>query len=67
VIELTVTLGSRDQSRDPLRRRLAQHVSAVRADAVAAIAEASAVTGLPAANPLHGGDAFERLVDSCIA
>ena len=67
VIELTVTLGSRT---NPAIRcaGVSLNTSALsEADAVAAIAEASAVTGLPAANPLHGGDAFERLVDSCIA
>ena len=35
-------------------------------DAVAIIAGTSATMLLPAADPLRGGEAFERLVDSCL-
>lgn len=31
------------------------------------LAEAEALLGLPAADPIRGGDAFERLVDACLA
>ena len=36
------------------------------AGAVAAMSDAAAVTGLPAADPLRAGEAFDRLVDSCL-
>lgn len=36
-------------------------------DAEAVMAEASALLGLPVADPLRGGPAFERLVDNCLA
>jgi uncharacterized NAD-dependent epimerase/dehydratase family protein len=66
VIDLTVTLGRRT---NPAIRcgGIALNTSALTNDAVAtAIAEASAATGLPAADPLRGGPGFDRLVDSCL-
>ena len=37
-----------------------------KADDHAVIAEAEKRLGLPAADPIRGGDAFDRLVDSCL-
>lgn len=37
------------------------------ADTAAAIAATAAGTGLPAADPMRGGPAFDRLVDACLA
>lgn len=67
LIDLTVTLGRRT---NPAIRcgGVSLNTSALtEAGAAAAFADASAVTGLPAADPLRGGDAFARLVESCLA
>ena len=67
LIDLTVTLGRRT---NPAIRcgGVSLNTSALsEAGAAAAIIDASNVTGLPAADPLRGGEAFERLVSSCLA
>jgi uncharacterized NAD-dependent epimerase/dehydratase family protein len=67
LIDLTVTLGRRT---NPAIRcgGVSLNTSALSAaEAASAFAEASAMTGLPAADPLRGGAEFGRLVDSCLA
>lgn len=67
LIDLTLTLGRRT---NPAIRcgGISLNTSALsEAEAAAAFAEASAETGLPAADPLRGGPAFDRLVDACLA
>lgn len=67
VIALTVSLGKRT---NPAIRcaGISLNTSALTdAEAADALAKASAATGLPAADPLRGGEAFELLVDSCLA
>jgi uncharacterized NAD-dependent epimerase/dehydratase family protein len=67
LVALTVTLGRRT---NPAIRcgGVSLNTSALgEAEAAAACAEASAATGLPAADPLRGGEAFARLVESCLA
>jgi uncharacterized NAD-dependent epimerase/dehydratase family protein len=67
LIALTLTLGRRV---NPAIRcgGVSLNTSALSdADAAAAIARTSAELSLPAADPVRGGDAFERLVDSCLA
>ena len=66
IIDLTVRLGSRT---NPAIRcaGLCFNTSRMDADSAAALLEAeSARLGLPAADPIRGGAAFERLVDSCL-
>ena len=67
IIELTIRLGSRT---NPAIRcsGLCLNTSKMDAAAAAALIEAeSARIGLPAADPIRGGPAFERLVDTCLA
>ena len=66
LIDLTVTLGRRT---NPAIRcaGISLNTSKLAPGAAeAAIAETAEALGLPAADPLRGGDAFERLVDSCL-
>ncbi|WP_454885208.1 DUF1611 domain-containing protein [Sphingomonas oryzagri] len=67
VIDLTVTLGRRT---NPAIRCVGAayntaHLSAAEADAL--LAAESARLGLPVADPMRGGAAFETLVDACLA
>jgi uncharacterized NAD-dependent epimerase/dehydratase family protein len=67
IIELTIRLGSRT---NPAIRvaGISFNTSALREDqALEIIAAESARLGLPVADPVRGGEAFERLVDSCLA
>ena len=67
LIALTVTLVRRT---NPAIRcvGVSLNTSALsEAEAAAACAEASAATGLPAADPLRGGEPFARLVEACLA
>ena len=67
VIELTAWLGRRT---NPAIRcaGISLNTSALTdLDAAEAIFEVGAATGFPAADPLRGGAAFDRLVDSCLA
>jgi uncharacterized NAD-dependent epimerase/dehydratase family protein len=67
IIELTIRLGSRT---NPAIRvgGVSFNTSALREDqAREIIAAESARLGLPVADPMRGGDEFERLVDSCLA
>lgn len=66
VIALTATLGRRT---NPAIRcgGISLNTSSLSADeAATVIAEASAATGLPAADPLRGGPGFDRLVEACL-
>lgn len=66
VIDLTIALGRRT---NPAIRCGGISLNTSRLDeagAADAIARYADQTGLPAADPLRGGDAFERLVDSCL-
>jgi len=67
VIDLTITLGRRT---NPAIRCAGAayntaHLSPVEADAL--LAAESARLGLPVADPMRGGAAFETLVDACLA
>jgi uncharacterized NAD-dependent epimerase/dehydratase family protein len=67
IIELTIRLGSRT---NPAIRvgGVSFNTSALREDqAREIIAAESARLGLPVADPMRGGDEFERLADSCLA
>jgi uncharacterized NAD-dependent epimerase/dehydratase family protein len=67
IIELTIRLGSRT---NPAIRvgGVSFNTSALREDqALEIIASESARLGLPVADPMLGGEAFERLVTSCLA
>jgi uncharacterized NAD-dependent epimerase/dehydratase family protein len=67
IIELTIRLGSRT---NPAIRvgGVSFNTSALREDqALEIIAAESARLGLPVADPVRGGEEFERLVDSCLA
>jgi uncharacterized NAD-dependent epimerase/dehydratase family protein len=67
IIELTIRLGSRT---NPAIRvgGVSFNTSALREDqAREIIAAESARLGLPVADPMRGGDEFERLVDACLA
>jgi uncharacterized NAD-dependent epimerase/dehydratase family protein len=67
IIALTLKLGSRT---NPAIRvgGISLNTGALRQDqAQEIIAAESARLGLPVADPIRGGDAFERLVDSCLA
>jgi len=66
LIGLTVTLGRRT---NPAIRcaGISLNTSGLSdVDSMAAIAGTVEALGLPAADPLRGGEAFERLVDSCL-
>jgi uncharacterized NAD-dependent epimerase/dehydratase family protein len=66
IIDLTIRLGSRT---NPAIRAggVSLNTSALRDDqARELIASESARLGLPVADPIRGGDAFERLVESCL-
>jgi uncharacterized NAD-dependent epimerase/dehydratase family protein len=67
IIDLTIRLGSRT---NPAIRvgGISFNTSALREDqALEIIAAESARLGLPVADPMRGGEDFERLVDSCLA
>jgi uncharacterized NAD-dependent epimerase/dehydratase family protein len=67
IIELTIRLGSRT---NPAIRAggVSFNTGAMRDDqALEIIAAESARLGLPVADPMRGGEAFERLVTSCLA
>ena len=66
-IDLALRLGSRT---NPAIRCAGVSLNTGRldpADAQRAIAETQARLGLPVADPVRGGDAFERLVQACLA
>jgi uncharacterized NAD-dependent epimerase/dehydratase family protein len=66
-IDLTLALGRRT---NPAIRCAGISLNTARLDAAetaAALAQAEAETGLPAADPIKGGDAFARLVGSCLS
>jgi D-glutamate N-acetyltransferase len=67
IIELSIRLGSRT---NPAIRvgGVSFNTAALRTDqALEAMAGESARLGLPVADPIRGGDEFERMVDSCLA
>ncbi len=67
IIDLTVRLGKRT---NPAIRCAGAcfNTSKMEAEAAAALMESeSARLGLPVADPIRGGPAFDRLVDSCLA
>jgi uncharacterized NAD-dependent epimerase/dehydratase family protein len=67
IIDLTIRLGSRT---NPAIRcgGISLNTKALRDDqADELIARETARLGLPAADPIRGGEAFERLVDACLA
>lgn len=67
IIELTLRLGCRT---NPAIRvgGVSFNTSALRKDqALEIIAAETARLGIPVADPIRGGDEFERLVDSCLA
>jgi uncharacterized NAD-dependent epimerase/dehydratase family protein len=67
IIELTIRLGSRT---NPAIRvgGVSFNTSTLRKDqALEIIAAETARLGIPVADPIRGGDEFERLVDSCLA
>ena len=67
IVELTIRLGSRT---NPGIRvgGVSFNTSALREDqALEIIAAESVRLGLPVADPMRGGEEFERLVDSCLA
>ncbi len=67
IIELTIRLGSRT---NPAIRvgGVSLNTSELRDDqALEIIAAENARLGLPVADPMRGGEEFERLVDSCLA
>ena len=67
IIELTIRLGSRT---NPAIRvgGVSFNTSTMREDqALEIIAAESARLGVPVADPMRGGDAFERLIASCLA
>ena len=66
IIQLTISLGRRT---NPAIRcgGIALNTSAMpEPEAVAACAAESARLGLPVADPMRGGESFERLVDECL-
>lgn len=66
IIDLTIRLGART---NPAIRcaGISFNTGALREDqALQLIAQESARLGLPAADPIRGGEAFERLVDACL-
>src|SRR4029453_8813240 len=67
IIDLTIRLGSRT---NPAIRcaGISLNTGMLREDeALELIAQETARLGLPAADPMRGGQSFERLVDSCLA
>lgn len=67
IIDLTIRLGSRT---NPAIRvgGISFNTATLREDqALEIMAAESARLGLPVADPIRGGEAFERLVDSCLA
>jgi uncharacterized NAD-dependent epimerase/dehydratase family protein len=65
-IEMNLALGRRT---NPAIRCGGVSLNTARLDAAAtarALAEAEAETGLPAADPIKGGEAFDRLVKACL-
>lgn len=67
VIAQTVTLG---RVTNPAIRCVGVALNTVHLDAAAAAAEMNALSvrlGLPVADPMRGGAAFERLLDACVA
>ncbi|HEY6815432.1 MAG TPA: DUF1611 domain-containing protein [Croceibacterium sp.] len=67
LIALTVTLGRRTNPAIRCAGVSLNTSGLSEEEAAAAMAEASAATGLPAADPVRGGEAFERLIDACLA
>jgi uncharacterized NAD-dependent epimerase/dehydratase family protein len=67
IIDLTIRLGSRT---NPAIRvgGISFNTASLREDqALEIMAAESARLGLPVADPIRGGEKFERLVDSCLA
>ena len=60
--------GIEDASEHPLRRHQPQYRrSWTRPRRIRLIAEESRRLGCPVADPMRGGEAFDRLVDACLA
>ena len=67
IVDLTVRLGSRTNP-DIRCAGICLNTSELDAQAAAAaIAAETERTGLPAADPIRGGPAFDRLIDACLA
>jgi uncharacterized NAD-dependent epimerase/dehydratase family protein len=67
LIDLTLTLGRRVNPAVRCAGVSLNTSTLSPADAEVAIADAEQALGLPAADPVRGGEAFDRLVDSCLA
>lgn len=67
IIDLTIRLGLRTNPKIRCGGVALNTSALAEADAAALCASTSARLGLPAADPMRGGPAFERLVDSCLA
>ena len=67
-IALHLAAGLADEPEDPLRGRQLQHGRAVRRRGGSRHGSAHRTRlGLPVADPMRGGPAFERLVEACLA
>jgi uncharacterized NAD-dependent epimerase/dehydratase family protein len=66
IIDLTIRLGSR--TRPAIRcAGISLNTSALTDSEAASLCEDEAVRlGLPVADPLRGGEAFDRLIDECL-
>lgn len=67
VIDLTIALGSRTNPRIRCGGLSLNTADMSAAEAAEVIAQESARLGLPAADPIRGGPAFDRLVEHCLA
>jgi uncharacterized NAD-dependent epimerase/dehydratase family protein len=67
VIDLTVTLGRRTNPAIRCAGAAYNTAHLGQADADALLAAESARLGLPVADPMRGGPAFETLIDACLA
>jgi uncharacterized NAD-dependent epimerase/dehydratase family protein len=67
IVDLTIRLGSRTNPAIRAAGVSFNTVSLSADDARALMARESELLGLPVADPIRGGEEFERLVDSCLA
>ena len=67
IIDLTIRLGSRTNAKIRCAGISLNTSTLTAEEAEAVIASESARLGLPVADPMRGGPAFERLVDRCLA
>lgn len=65
-VELTLVLGRRTNPRIRCAGLSLNTSHLDEAEAMQLLADEAARLGLPAADPMRGGDAFERLVDACL-